>query len=551
MEYSNEDKRRIVIEQIKKNSDSSLEEVNFPDTDFVLRRLSQRCSAEYSSQVYQESLRVFQQNQSVKKVNVSMKYVTAVLSDDEEKLQLFRAIGKLPCLEHLYVKSCGLNGMALKCITAAISQSSTNLTFLKLESIHYGNLILDEFRPSNNEHIEFCHAIKSLQNLKSFELLDVEDEFNVNPLVESLITLPVLEYLEIQSYNLRHYSRLTQRSLELLCNSNTIKSLSLKRLQLDHLLHHFLTGLHSNIVLRVLNLESNQIKCNHGTALSNLIRANNTLQELHLGRNQISNQCIEHIVGALSTNKASGLKVLDLNTNFLTATSGGPFGDLLIENECRLESLNLAHNSIFEEGVTKIALGLASNTSLKILNLSSTKINDSTCTALASALKSNLTLEDLQLTENGLGDQACMDLAEMLKTNTTLKQLNLTGNRLFDTGLISLAQSLEENSSLENLNVSFSRTNLREYSRVDCAKAFVTMMKKNYTIKYLWLGNGIPFFEYGFYCKLNRLGRGKLLQQMDNEILWLEAVEQVKDDLPYLFYLIRANPAVVQKFVSV
>jgi hypothetical protein len=38
---------------------------------------------------------------------------------------------------------------------------------------------------------------------------------------------------------------------------------------------------------------------------------------------------------------------------------------------------------------------------------------------------------------------------------------------------------------------------------------------------------------------------------MDNEKLWLEAVEKVKEDLPCLFYLIRANPAVVQKFVSV
>jgi Ran GTPase-activating protein (RanGAP) involved in mRNA processing and transport len=554
MEYSNEDKRRIVIEQIKKNSDHSLEEINFPDTDFVLKRLSKQCLAEFSSQVYQEALGVFEQNQSVKKVNISMKYVIALLPEDDEKFLLLRSIRSLPCLEHLYVKSCGLSGVALKCITAAISQSTTNLTYLTIESIHYGQLVIDEYGPlsgSNKEHIEFCNSIKSLQNLKSFQLLDVEEEFDLNPLVESLIRLPVLENLEIRSYKLRLNPRMTPGSLELLCTSSTIKSLFLKRLQLDGLLQQFFTGLQSNIVLRVLNLESNQIKCKHGIALSNLILSNNTLQELHLGCNQISNQCVENIVRALSANKESSLKVLDLNTNFLTATSGEHFGDLLSENKCRIASLNLAYNSIFEEGVTKIALGLTTNTSLKMLNLSGTKINDSACASLATALKSNSTLEDVQLTENGLGDQACMDLAEMLKSNVTLKQLNLMGNRMFDTGLISLAQSLEENSRLKNLNVSFSRTTIREYSRVDCEKAFVKMMKKNCTIKYLSLGDGIPFYEYNFYCKLNRLGRGKLLQEMDNEKLWLEAVEKVKEDLPCLFYLIRANPAVVQKFVSV
>jgi hypothetical protein len=121
-----------------------------------------------------------------------------------------------------------------------------------------------------------------------------------------------------------------------------------------------------------------------------------------------------------------------------------------------------------------------------------------------------------------------------------VKSLNLYGNQIGNVGAVTLSRALDANSSLEQLNLASNRV-LTMKSR----NALEETMKKNMTLKHLWLPNTNPDSTILNYINLNRVGRGALFQEMDNAPLWCEAILQIKEDLFGLFCLIRLNPAVV------
>lgn len=529
-----EDERlRKTIERLRQN-DPELVELDFRNIGgFRAYHL------EGGNELFRELLDGIRVNTTVRRVNVVLRFLDSLA--DEEKIQLFGAVGSLRMLQSLRVGSSGLAGIAMKLVTEAISRA-TNLKVLTLHSIHFRKTVkYKSSKPTNvndEEFIEFCEALSSLKHLTSFTLDDVEETFDLNAALNAVANLPALESLSFKSYDFSREARLSAESLGLLASSSTLKTLALKRLHLTTLLPKFILDLESNDTLQVLNLDSNQMGRECGAAIAYLIRFNDTLRELHLGCNCLMDDSGTMIASALASNTT--LKVLSLQANYLMTSSATAIGDLLGNDACHLESLDVSRNAIEEEGGTSLAIGLRTNTRLRSLILSETRITRSTIDFLASTLALNRSLERLVIAGNKVDDRNCLGLADALKVNATLKSLNLYGNHIGNEGAVALARALEVNSSLEQLNLASNHI----LTTKSCI-ALEEMMHKNMTLKHLWLPNTIPDSTIPNYINLNRVGRRTLLKETANASLWCEAIVQIKDDLFGVFYLIRSNPAVV------
>jgi len=151
-------------------------------------------------------------------------------------------------------------------------------------------------------------------------------------------------------------------------------------------------------------------------------------------------------------------------------------------------------------------------------------------------------MERLNLADNKGGDEGCRSLAHLLTVNSHLKALNLFGNRITTEGAISLADALRCNTTLEHLNLA-GNTSIQNAGYY----ALESMIQENYSIQHLWLPT--PFLQVGLsipsFIRLNKLNRRRLIAEMDNAQLWLNAIQACADDAICVYYLLRMNPAVI------
>jgi Ran GTPase-activating protein (RanGAP) involved in mRNA processing and transport len=527
---------REVIDRLLKN-DPELIEVDF-------RNIAGLRSYQYlegRTELFRELIQALRVNRTVKKVNIVLRFLDTLSL--EEKTELFQSIGSLPTLEHLRVGSSGLSGIALQLISTAILHAANHLQSLTLQSIHFRSSIQhttkNRINTNDKEFMEFCQILRfSLKKLKTFMLEDVEESFDLDALMESLTAMPSLREISIKAFKFADSPRLTKKSLDLLSASPTIKTISLKRLQLHQLLPAFILSLEGNLVLQALNLEGNQMGRDCGAAIAYVIQFNSLIEELYLGCNLLPDESGREIAHALSNNNS--LRVLSLHTNFLDVGTATTVANVLGNNSCQLESLDLSQNTIQDDGATCLALALQTNTTLKALILSETKLTQQSCNFFAAALALNRTLERLNLADNNIGNQGCVGLAEVLKINKSMRSLNLYGIKTGSVGIMAMSRAMEENSSLFQLNLSGN-----EDKGGKCCQALEKMVTHNTKLKHLWLPEAASSPLITFFIKLNRIGRDQLLDELGNDWLWMKALLAVHDDVSALLYLIRANPAVV------
>jgi Ran GTPase-activating protein (RanGAP) involved in mRNA processing and transport len=527
---------REAIDRLMKN-DPSIIEVDFRS----IAGLRSYQLLEGRTELFRELIQALRVNKTVKKVNIVLRFLDTL--SIEEKMEFFQAIGSLPRLEHLRVGSSGWSGISLQLVSTAMLHAATHLQSLTLQTIHFRvSMEQASKNPTNtkdDEFIEFCHFLRtSMKKLKTFILDDVEESFDLNTLVESLTIMPSLQEISVKSFKFADLPRLTEKSLELLSASTTIKSISLKRLQLNELLPAYILSLEGNSILQTLNVEGNQLGRDCGAAIAYLLQFNSTIQELYLGCNLLPDESGREIANAVSSN--TSLRVLSLHTNFLHVGSATAFAKVLGEKSCQLASLDLSRNSIQDDGATCLALALQTNTSLKALMLSETKLTKQSCNFFAMALADNQTLERLNLADNDIGDLGCAVLADVLKINKSMKSLNLYGIKTGSVGIIAMSRAMEENSSIFQLNLSGNEDEGKK-----CRPSLEKMITNNTNLKHLWLPEAASSSIITFFVKLNRIGRNQLLDELGNDQLWMKALLAVHDDVSALMFLIRANPAVV------
>lgn len=114
------------------------------------------------------------------------------------------------------------------------------------------------------------------------------------------------------------------------------------------------------------------------------------------------------------------LKELDLSANKLGPESVNALVHIL--NTTQITSINLADNTIGDEGVLVLAEALRGNTTLKHLDLSANNLGPAGAGAIAQMLNTTK-LENIALEGNEIGSEGLHYLAEALKTNTRVQHI--------------------------------------------------------------------------------------------------------------------------------
>ncbi|XP_016097975.1 NACHT, LRR and PYD domains-containing protein 3-like [Sinocyclocheilus grahami] len=141
----------------------------------------------------------------------------------------------------------------------------------------------------------------------------------------------------------------------------------------------------------------------------------------------------------------SHLRQLSLSGNKL-GDSVNLLSDLLVNPDCKVETLGLMNCGLTDKGFTALASALRSNPShLRELNLSENKLRDSVNLISAVLEDSRCKLEKLWLKKCDFTGNGCAALASALRSNPKhLRYLNLSGNKLGDFGVNQLASGLED-----------------------------------------------------------------------------------------------------------
>jgi len=174
---------------------------------------------------------------------------------------------------------------------------------------------------------------------------------------------------------------------------------------------------------------------------------NSVLEELDLADNSIDDEGATELEKALAI---STTKTLHLDSPSLTIigwrTVAGIFG---------LETLNINYNNIDDETATAIAHALANSTALRTLTF---EVNRSITSPgwrsfFVSLQNSVLSLEVLNLACNNIDDQGAGALTNLLLHNNRIQRIHLGGNRIGDEGLALLADAFVDCIMLESVDL--------------------------------------------------------------------------------------------------
>ena len=97
-----------------------------------------------------------------------------------------------------------------------------------------------------------------------------------------------------------------------------------------------------------------------------------------------------------------------------------------------LLNLVLRDNSLYAEGVDRVARALKDNETVSYLDLAQNMIEREGAGHIAACLETNKSLTNIDLSTNGIDDLGAERVVHSLKENKTLKHLDIRGNELTD-----------------------------------------------------------------------------------------------------------------------
>jgi len=301
--------------------------------------------------------------------------------------------------------------------------------------------------------------------------------------LQSFLNLPPHILREMRNLYLR-YSKLDKRAYDLLVKA--IPSMSELRILLlsDNLIGsggaveviRALCG--SGVVdLELTNTGIGKPDCE---ALCELLKSNHSLQQLHIGYNNLSSESVASIITGLSHN--SSLIFLNiLNSHFSMANVVSLASLLRDQSKCALTWLVLDDCHISGQGASELAAALYKNSALEHLSISYNPIGVEGATAVATFLLENKTLTHLVLRDCHISGHSASELAAALCKNSTLKDLYMEHNPIGVEGASSMSDMLQHNTSLEALWL------CDDSVGEEGVHQLINSLKHNQTLRQLWL----------------------------------------------------------------
>ncbi|XP_027997135.2 leucine-rich repeat-containing protein 74A [Eptesicus fuscus] len=209
----------------------------------------------------------------------------------------------------------------------------------------------------------------------------------------------------------------------------------------------------------IRNMEESYMNLNHhglgphGTkAIAIALVSNTSLITLELADNSIMEEGILSLVEMLQENYY--LQELNVSDNALGFEGAKVISEFLQKNSSSLVSLQLSGNKFKDQSAELLCQALSANYRIKEIDLSHNEFSDKGGEILGNMLALNVGLLTLDLSWNHLCSRAAVSLSNGLRSNVTLKTLDLSMNGCGNEGAAALAEVLKTNSSLAYLNVS-------------------------------------------------------------------------------------------------
>ena len=206
-----------------------------------------------------------------------------------------------------------------------------------------------------------------------------------------------------------------------------------------------------NKTLQKLDISNNSISDDGTAAISDGLKCNISLQELNMSRNKITNEGAKMIGEAIKVNKT--LQKLDISNNSISDDGTAAISDGLKYN-ISLQELNMSGNKITNEGAKMIGEAIKVNKTLQKLDIVGNSISDDGAAAISDGLKCNISLQELNMSRNKITNEGAKMIGEAIKVNKTLQKLDISNNSISDDGTAAISDGLKYNISLQELNMS-------------------------------------------------------------------------------------------------
>ncbi|XP_075717699.1 leucine-rich repeat-containing protein 34 isoform X1 [Rhinoderma darwinii] len=217
---------------------------------------------------------------------------------------------------------------------------------------------------------------------------------------------------------------------------------------------HIAKALHRNDTLRSLRMTGNKIGNKGAMFFAAMLQINSTLEELDLGDCDLGIQSL--IAFATVLKQRNSIKSINLNRPlfYVLQEDTSIHIALMLKVNNTLQEIHLSKHEMTDSGVERLCEALHENKTLKYIDLSCNKITRDGGKCLAELLKKNTTLEILDLTSNRMEDEGAIYLAKAIHSyNSSLKALAIISNNITGQGLKELAAAMTANKGLEYIYI--------------------------------------------------------------------------------------------------
>ncbi|KAK2859869.1 hypothetical protein Q5P01_004489 [Channa striata] len=310
---------------------------------------------------------------------------------------------------------------------------------------------ISEVLTESTETQNFTIKLPGNNRLRQVQRLNDEDVLVLSKCLQNnkCVTGLHLQYNDMTDAAAAHLAELLQGENSALCSLD----LMFNNIQADGA-EVLAKSLQGNRSLVSLSLSGNKIGNRGAMHLASMLQVNKTLLELELADCDLDTQSV--IAFAIMLKSNTSLRSLDISRPLLFSQQDEcavHFSEMLKANSSLVE-LHLGKMGLTDTGLERLAEGLKLNRSLRYLDLRCNQVTRDGGRHLSEVLKQNRTLKVVDLSYNRIEDEGAVYLSEAITSpGCVLTELSVKSNNIGTEGLLSLAQARKAKTSLSHIYI--------------------------------------------------------------------------------------------------